>query len=88
MLPRAKQIAEASTGFIYYVSLRGVTGARAAVSSDLKGHLQQVRKLTSKPVLVGFGVSTAEQAKFIAGLSDGVIVGSAMTPRRESSETT
>lgn len=77
-LPRAKQIAEASTGFVYYVSLRGVTGARAAVSSDLHGHLQQVRKQTDKPVLVGFGVSTAQQAKQIAGLSDGVIVGSAM----------
>ncbi len=82
-LPRAKLIADASTDFIYYVSLRGVTGARATglnntVTSDLKGHLQQVRKLTSKPVLVGFGVSTAERAKQIAGLSDGVIVGSAM----------
>ncbi len=82
-LPRAKQIADASTDFIYYVSLRGVTGARATgpnktVSSDLKGHLQQVRKLTSKPVLVGFGVSNAEQAKQISALSDGVIVGSAM----------
>lgn len=77
-LARAKKISEASTDFIYYVSLRGVTGARAAVSSDLYGHLQQVRKQTSKPVLVGFGVSGPEQAKQIAGLSDGVIVGSAM----------
>lgn len=77
-LARAKKIAEASTGFVYYVSLRGVTGARAAVSSDLHVHLQQVRKLTDKPVLVGFGVSTPAQAKQISGLSDGVIVGSAM----------
>ena len=65
-LPRAKKIADASTDFIYYVSLRGVTGARAAVSSDLHVHLQQVRKQTTKPVLVGFGVSTAAQAKQIA----------------------
>lgn len=75
---RARKIAESSSGFIYYVSLRGVTGARAALSQDLYGHLQQVRKLTKKSVLVGFGVSTPEQAKKIAKLSDGVIVGSAL----------
>ncbi|HCM42865.1 MAG TPA: tryptophan synthase subunit alpha [Candidatus Omnitrophica bacterium] len=75
---RARAIAETSSGFIYYVSLRGVTGARAALSQDLYGHLQQVRKLTKKAVLVGFGVSTPDQAKKIAGLSDGVIVGSAL----------
>ena len=77
-LNRAKQIADASSDFIYYVSLRGVTGAREVVSDDLFGHLQQVRKQTAKSVLVGFGVSTAAQAKQISGLSDGVIVGSAL----------
>lgn len=80
-LERAREIASATRGFIYYVSLRGVTGARSAVSSDLYGHLQQVRKKTGKPVLVGFGVSTPQQAKQIAGLSDGVIVGSALVER-------
>lgn len=76
-LARAREIAKTSSDFIYYVSLRGVTGARAALSKDLDGHLQEVRRLTRKPVLVGFGVSKPEQAKKVAGLSDGVIVGSA-----------
>jgi len=83
-LSRAKQIADASTDFIYYVSIRGVTGARESVSGDLEGHLQSVRKQTDKLVLVGFGVSNSEQSKKIAKLSDGVIVGSAMIQHIQS----
>ncbi len=75
---RAKMLVGKSQGFIYYVSLRGVTGARKALPSDLKAHLTKLKKMTTKPVLAGFGISTPEQARAISGMSDGVIVGSAV----------
>jgi tryptophan synthase alpha chain len=75
---RAKMLAGKSHGFIYYVSLRGVTGARRAMPADLKAHLAKLKRMTSKPVLAGFGISTPEQARSISRMSDGVIVGSAV----------
>jgi tryptophan synthase alpha chain len=75
---RAKMLVQRSQGFVYYVSLRGVTGARKTVSSDLKGHLAKLGRMTQKPVLAGFGISTPEQAKDISRMADGVIVGSAV----------
>jgi tryptophan synthase alpha chain len=75
---RAKMLVGKSQGFIYYVSLRGVTGARKAVPEDLKAHLAKLKRMTTKPVLAGFGISTPEQAKNISRMSDGVIVGSAV----------
>ncbi|MEI7752028.1 MAG: tryptophan synthase subunit alpha [Candidatus Omnitrophota bacterium] len=75
---RAKMLVGKSQGFIYYVSLRGVTGARKAIPADLKAHLAKLKRMTSKPVLAGFGISTPEQARAISRMSDGVIVGSAV----------
>jgi tryptophan synthase alpha subunit len=75
---RAKMLVQKSQGFIYYVSLRGVTGARKALPADLKAHLAKLKRMTSKPVLAGFGISTPEQARAISHMSDGVIVGSAV----------
>jgi tryptophan synthase alpha subunit len=75
---RAKMLVGKSQGFIYYVSLRGVTGARKALPSDLRAHLSKLKRMTSKPVLAGFGISTPEQARAISCMSDGVIVGSAV----------
>lgn len=75
---RAKMLVGKSQGFIYYVSLRGVTGARKALPGDLKAHLVNLKRMTTKPVLAGFGISTPEQAQSISRLSDGVIVGSAV----------
>ncbi len=75
---RVKMIARHSEGFIYYVSLRGVTGARKALASDIKASIAQLKKVTTKPVLIGFGVSTPEQAKNLSRQSQGVIVGSAI----------
>lgn len=75
---RASLIAQKSQGFIYYVSLRGVTGARKALPGDVRSHLKTLKRLTAKPVLVGFGVSNPKQAKSLSALSDGVIVGSAL----------
>lgn len=73
---RINLVARRSRGFIYLVSLAGVTGARKSLPSNLEGFVLRVRKRTSLPLCVGFGVSTAEQAQRIAKVADGVIVGS------------
>jgi tryptophan synthase alpha chain len=75
---RIKTIAKISQGFIYYVSLTGVTGARRELPGDISSKIKAVISVTNKPVAVGFGVSGAKQAAQIAGLADGVIVGSAI----------
>ncbi|MDI6799838.1 MAG: tryptophan synthase subunit alpha [Actinomycetota bacterium] len=75
---RISLIAEASKGFIYCLSLTGVTGARSEVSKDLAAFLTRIRTKTEKPLAVGFGISSPEAAKNAAKLSDGVIVGSAL----------
>jgi len=73
-----RAIARASTGFLYMVSLTGVTGARAELPAELLGHLRALRAITTKPVCVGFGISTPEQAAAVGRAADGVIVGSAI----------
>ena len=75
---RMQLIASVSTGFIYCVSVTGVTGARATLSDEIAPMITELRKHTDKPVSVGFGVSTPEQAKQIAQIADGVVVGSAI----------
>jgi tryptophan synthase alpha chain len=75
---RIRLIAEQGTGFLYYVSLLGVTGARNNLPADLRESLTNVKALTDKPVAVGFGVSTPKQAETVAYWADGVIVGSAL----------
>ena len=75
---RIKKIARNSRGFIYYISLTGVTGARKALSEDIAANINKIRSITDKPVAVGFGVSNAAQAAALARISDGVIVGSAI----------
>jgi tryptophan synthase alpha chain len=69
-------VARRSRGFIYLVSITGVTGARDRLPPDLKTFVTRVRKTTTQPLCVGFGISTPEQASQIAQLADGVIVGS------------
>ena len=75
---RIAAIARASTGFIYYVSLTGVTGAREKRKADYRKHLLAVKKKLKTPVCVGFGVSNKEQVRAAAKTADGVIVGSAI----------
>lgn len=76
---RMKLIVEASEGFIYLVSITGVTGARASIESRVEFLLQEIKKATTKPVAVGFGISKPEHVAQIAQWgADGVIVGSAM----------
>src|SRR3989338_479880 len=75
---RMKHIVNASTGFIYYVSLTGVTGARQKLPRTITGQVKLARKLTHKPICVGFGISTPAQVRLVAKIADGVIVGSAI----------
>jgi tryptophan synthase alpha chain len=73
---RLRFVAGRANGFTYVVSLKGVTGVRAAVSNDLEEFISRVRRVTDKPLCVGFGISTPEQAQRAARLADGVIIGS------------
>jgi tryptophan synthase alpha chain len=75
---RLKNTARSSAGFIYYISLAGVTGERKALPADVEGHVRNIKKITVTPVCVGFGVSTPGQVKQIQSVADGVIVGSAI----------
>ena len=80
-LARMKYIAGVSRGFIYYVSLTGVTGPRASLPDDLVTHLKTIKRMTKKAVCVGFGISCSRQVKQIARFCDGVIVGSAIVKK-------
>ena len=73
---RIRLVTSRASGFIYLVSLTGVTGARDKLPEELESFVARVRKRTEKPLCVGFGVSTAEQARRVAKVADGVIVGS------------
>jgi tryptophan synthase alpha chain len=75
---RIARVARVCTGFVYYVSLTGITGARLADTGDVADHLAAIRAATDKPVAVGFGIATPEQARAVARVADGVIVGSAL----------
>jgi tryptophan synthase alpha chain len=75
---RMKKVLKASTGFVYFVSVAGVTGARDGVPSSVRQKVKQAQKLTQKPICVGFGISTPKQVQRIASFADGVIVGSAI----------
>jgi tryptophan synthase alpha chain len=75
---RAEAIARKSTGFLYCVSVAGVTGARTALPAGLVDRVNWLRTKTSVPIVVGFGISTPEQVRAVAEVADGVIVGSAL----------
>ncbi|MBI3599657.1 MAG: tryptophan synthase subunit alpha [Nitrospinae bacterium] len=75
---RIKLICKMSRGFIYYVSVTGITGERKLLSKDIEGMIKKIRQSTDLPLAVGFGISTPQQAKEIASCADGIIVGSAI----------
>lgn len=75
---RIANIARRSSGFIYYVSLTGVTGARVKLPPEVTSNVRTIKSMTDKPVAVGFGISTPAQARRVAIVADGVIVGSAI----------
>jgi tryptophan synthase alpha chain len=80
---RLALIGERSSGFVYCVSTTGVTGERAELPADLTDLVARVKANTRLPVAVGFGVSTPGQASLVAGIADGVVVGSAVVRRQD-----
>lgn len=82
---RIKKVAKASRGFIYYVSVTGITGSRLLLDGSIETLVSEIRKYTDKPIAVGFGVSTPEEASAVSKVSDGVIVGSAIVKRLHES---
>ena len=75
---RAAEVADTSSGFLYYISRTGVTGAREALRKGIEREVSELRNVTDLPVAVGFGISTPAQAATVAGIADGVVVGSAL----------
>ena len=84
---RIATVAERSRGFIYLVSITGVTGARQTLPPELENFVGRVRQKAKQPLCVGFGVSNPEQAGRIAGVADGVIVGSRLIQLTEEDAT-
>ena len=78
---RAVQIAEQTTGFIYYVSVTGITGERTELPPDLADNLKWLRSVTDLPICVGFGISKLEHVEALKPVADGLIVGSAIVRR-------
>ena len=75
---RIKKIATAASGFIYYVSRKGVTGERDDLAPNLREAIAKIKRHTALPVVVGFGISNADQVRQVGACADGVVVGSAL----------
>ena len=82
-LERNRKITARASGFLYYVSVTGVTGARSHLPDDLAEHVGALRQVTDLPIGVGFGISTPEQAARVASFADAVVVGSAISTLAE-----
>jgi tryptophan synthase alpha chain len=78
-IDRSRAIARSASGFLYYVSLTGVTGARTHLDSGIAEHMRELRSVTDLPIGVGFGISTPAQAGEVATMADAVVVGSAIS---------
>jgi tryptophan synthase alpha chain len=78
---RVQRICSRAAGFIYYVSREGVTGVQSSVASSLQERVAEIRNWTRLPVAVGFGISTAEQAREVAQVADAIVVGSAIVQK-------
>ncbi len=83
---RIRLVAERSRGFIYLVSVTGVTGVRDRLPADLAAFVTRVKKVATQPLCVGFGISTPQQARQIARIADGVIVGSRLIQLMETGD--
>jgi tryptophan synthase alpha chain len=75
---RTRRIAAEAMGFIYYVSITGITGTAAPKIADIKTAVEKIRKITKLPIAVGFGISQPQQAREIAQFADGIVIGSAV----------
>jgi len=78
---RIKKVGQASRGFIYYVSITGITGSKLSLDPAIESHMQDIRSMSDTPIAVGFGISTPEEASLVARFADGVIIGSAIVKK-------
>jgi tryptophan synthase alpha chain len=75
---RAEEILKNAEGFVYYIMVKGVTGSRERVAADLEIRVSNLRKITSLPIVAGFGIGNTDQARKIARCADGIVIGSAL----------
>jgi tryptophan synthase alpha chain len=78
---RIKKVAQASRGFIYYVSITGITGSKLSLDPAIESHMSRIRSVSDTPIAVGFGISTPDEASLVARFADGVIIGSAIVKK-------
>lgn len=83
---RALRIAESSTGFLYYVSITGITGERTALPQELIDNVSWLREQTDTPICIGFGINQPQHVRLLSPVADGLIVGSAIVRRVASAE--
>jgi len=81
---RINEICKMASGFIYYISLEGTTGGKMGSLDAIQGQLEKIRQKTKLPLVVGFGIRNAEQAKALSQISDGVVVGSSIIEKIEN----
>ncbi len=82
---RLSSILQNATGFVYYVSITGITGTGAAKPDEVAQKLAEIRKYTNLPIIIGFGIRTVKQAKEMASISDGIVIGSAVVEKIKNS---
>jgi tryptophan synthase alpha chain len=80
---RMSRIVQCTQGFLYYISVVGITGARDTLPPDMRENVQRLKGMTDKPIALGFGISTPEQARAVGQVADGIIVGSALVRELE-----
>lgn len=78
---RLPKVLQNTSGFVYYVSITGITGAAAAEAVDVAPEVARIKAQTDLPVIVGFGIKTPESSRAIAGVADGAVVGSAIVAK-------
>ena len=78
---RLPKVMQNTSGFVYYVSITGITGAASAVATDVAPEVARIKAATDLPVVVGFGIKSPDSARAIAGVADGCVVGSAIVER-------
>ena len=75
---RIQRIAKNSSGFIYYVTLRGVTGSSNLDGNEIEQNIQYIKSVSTTPVMAGFGIKTKDDAKLLSSFSDGIVIGSSI----------
>ena len=78
---RLKKILKNARGFVYYVSVTGITGTKSASVKDVKNKIKVIKKITNLPVIVGFGIKNSMDAKKMSAISDGIVIGSSLVKK-------